>query len=46
MEWEGWALVLIVVVGGFVLLGHMGVDLAGSVADSLHGFEHLMGRPL
>jgi hypothetical protein len=43
---EKWALAILAIVGGFVLLGHLGVDISGPLVGSLHGLERLMARPL
>jgi hypothetical protein len=43
---ETWAAVVLVLLGGFLVVGHLGVDLGSAVSASIHGLEHVLARPL
>jgi hypothetical protein len=46
MDLEGWALSLLLVVGGVVVLNHLGLDLSAAIATTIHGLERALNAPL
>ena len=45
MNLEGWAISVLLIVGGVVVLNHLGVDVGAAIGTSLRGLEHLLGSP-
>jgi hypothetical protein len=46
MSLSGWAMAVLLVVGGVIVLNHLGVGLGAAIGGALHGLEHFLGRPL
>jgi hypothetical protein len=46
MELEGWVVTVLLLLGGVVVLNHIGVDIGSAMAGTVHGVERLLGRPL
>ena len=46
MNVEGWAISVLLIVGGIVVLNHLGVDLGAAIGSSMRGLEHWLGSPL
>ncbi|HEV2165766.1 MAG TPA: hypothetical protein VGS23_02125 [Thermoplasmata archaeon] len=46
MNVEGWAISVLLIVGGIVVLNHLGVDLGAAIATSMHGLERWLGSPV
>ncbi|HEV2316868.1 MAG TPA: hypothetical protein VGV89_04755 [Thermoplasmata archaeon] len=46
MSLSAWAVAILVVVGGVIVLNHLGVGLGAAIGTAMHGLEHFLGRPL
>jgi hypothetical protein len=43
---ETWAVTLLLILGAFILVGHLGVDAGSAVTQTVHGIERFLARPL
>lgn len=41
-----WFVTVVLLLGGVLVLHHLGWDVAASVQTALHGVEHLLGHPI
>ncbi|MCI4334841.1 MAG: hypothetical protein L3K04_04370 [Thermoplasmata archaeon] len=43
---ETWSVAVLLMLGAYVVVGHLGLDIGTAVAQTLHGVERLLARPL
>ena len=41
-----WFVVMVLLIGGLVVLQHLGVDLTQLIVYTMHGVERALGRPI
>jgi hypothetical protein len=41
-----WSLTVLLAIGGYLLLNHLGVDLGSLLSATFHGLERALGQPL
>ncbi len=46
MHLSSWIVAILLIVGGAVVLNHLGVDIGTLVANAAHSVEHVLGQPL
>ncbi|HEV2450121.1 MAG TPA: hypothetical protein VGU43_06930 [Thermoplasmata archaeon] len=43
---ETWAVTLLLILGAFLIVGHLGVDAGSAVTQMVHGVERFLARPI
>jgi hypothetical protein len=46
MHVSSWVVAILLVIGGAVVLNHLGLDVGGVIANSAHALERALGQPL
>jgi hypothetical protein len=43
---ETWSVAVLILLGGYLVVGHLGVDLGSALSAGIHGMERLLSQPL
>lgn len=43
---ETWAVTVLLLLGAFLVIGHLGVDAGSAVTQLVHGVERFLARPI
>lgn len=43
---ETWAVTVLLLLGAFLVVGHLGVDAGSAVTQLVHGVERFLARPI